>query len=207
MGSWWCTVCVLWLVLLDGVGRRLWMKVGCPVGAGVGVLVGMVNEIAGWRFGWIASRRFGGVTGRLIGFRLGSGLRGLQLLATTVISLSSSSLARIWNGLLLHVCCWWINGSCRMVVGDVMLFDVVATLGGGLSATLGAGPSTLCAGSIILVAGWFVRMLVNCCMALTCFTFSVADVGKVPPSAVRGSVAARMERSCCDVVGIWQWVW
>jgi hypothetical protein len=26
-----------------------------------------------------------------------------------------------------------------MVVGDVMFFDVVATLGGGLSATLGAG--------------------------------------------------------------------
>jgi hypothetical protein len=146
---------------------------------------------------------FGGVTGRLIGFRLGSGLCGLQLLATTVISLSSSSLARIWNGLLLRVCRWWINGSCHMVVGDVMLFDVVATLGGGLSATLGAGPSTLCAGSSILVAGWFVRMLVSCHMALTCFAFAVADIGKVPPSTVRRSVAARMERSCCDAIGIW----
>jgi hypothetical protein len=80
------------------------MKVGGPLGAGVGVLVGMVNGIAGLRFGWIASRRFGGVTGRWIGFRLGSGLRGLQLLATTVISSLSSSLARIWNGLLLRVC-------------------------------------------------------------------------------------------------------
>ncbi len=153
------------------------MKVSGPVGAGVGVLVGMVNGNAGWRFGWI--------TGRLIGFRLGSGLHGLQLLATTVISLLSSSLARIWNGLLLRICRWWINGSCRVVVGDVMLFDVVATLGGGLSATLGAGPSTLCAGSSILVAGWFVRMLVSCRMALTCFTFAVAYVGKVPPSTVR----------------------
>jgi hypothetical protein len=75
-----------------------------------------------------------------------------------------------------------------MVVGDVMMFDVVATLGGGLSATLGAGPSTLCADSTILVPGRFVRMLVSCCMALTCFTFAVADVGKVPPSAVRRSV-------------------
>jgi hypothetical protein len=91
-----------------------------------------------------------------------------------------------------------------MVVGDVMLFDLVATLGGGLFATLGAGPSTLCAGLSILVAGWFVRMLVNCCMALTCFAFAVADVGKVPPSAVRRSVAARIERSCCDAIGIWQ---
>ncbi len=182
------------------------MKVGGLVGAGVGVLVGMVDGIAGWRVGWIASWRFGGITGRLIGFRLGSGLRGLQLLATTVMSSSSSSSARIWNGLLLCICRWWINGSCRMVVGDVMLFDVVATLGGGFSATLSAGPSTLCAGSSILVAGWFVSMLVSCCMALTCFTFAVADVGIVPPSTVRRSVAARMERSCCDAIGIWQWV-
>ncbi len=35
-----------------------------PVGAGVGVLVGMVNGIAGQRFGWIASQSFGGVTSR-----------------------------------------------------------------------------------------------------------------------------------------------
>ncbi len=134
------------------------MTVGGPVGAGVGVLVGMVNGIA---FGWIASQSFGGVTGRLIGFRLGSELCGLQPLVTTVISSLSSSSARIRNGLLLRVCHWWIDGSCCMVVGDVMLFDVVATLGGGLSTTLGAGLSTLCAGSSILVAGWFVRMLVS----------------------------------------------
>ncbi len=87
-----------------------------------------------------------------------------------------------------------------------MLFDVVATLSGGLSATLGAGPSTLCAGSSILVAGLFVRMLVSSCMALICFAFAVAVVGIVPLSAVRRSVAARMERSCCDAIGIWQWV-
>jgi hypothetical protein len=157
-------------------------------------------------FGWLASSRFGGVTGRSIGYRLGSGLCGLQLLAATVISLSSLLSARIWNGLLLRICRWWINGSCCMIVGDVMLFNVVATLCGGLSATLGAGPPTLCAGSSILVAGWFVRMIVSCRMALTCFAFAVADVGIVPPSAVRRSVAARMERSCCNAIGIWQWV-
>ena len=65
---------------MDGVGHRSWMKVGGPVGAGVGILVVMVNGIAGWivswRFGWLASWRFGGVTGRLIGCRLESGLRG-----------------------------------------------------------------------------------------------------------------------------------
>jgi hypothetical protein len=186
------------------------MKVGSPVGAGVGILVGMINGIAdwivSWHFGWLAIWRFGGVTGRLIGCRLESGLHGLQLLATTVISLSSLLSARIWNGLLLHICPWWINGRCHMVVGEVMLFDVVATLGGGLSATLGAVPSTLCAGSSILVAGMFVRMLVMGPMALTCFAFAVADVVLVPPSAARRSVAARMERSCCDAIGIWQWV-
>ncbi len=96
------------------------MKVGGSVEAGVGVLVGMVNRIAGRRFCWVASWHFGGVTGRLIGFRLGSGLRGLrglrglQLLVTTVISSSSSSSARIWNGLLLRVCRWWINSLSAM---------------------------------------------------------------------------------------------
>jgi hypothetical protein len=186
------------------------MKVGCPVGAGAGILVGIVNGIAGWivrwHFGWISSWCFGGATGRLKGCRPGSGLRGLQLLVTIVISLSSLLLARIWNGLSLHVCLWWINGSCLMVVGDMMLFDVVATLGGGFSTTLGAGPSTLNAVSSICVAGWFVRMLVSCRMALTCFAFAVANFGIVPPSAVRRSAAARMERSCCDAIGIWQWV-
>ncbi len=87
-----------------------------------------------------------------------------------------------------------------------MLFDVVATLGGGLSATLTAGPSTLCVGSSILVAGSFARMLVSCRIALTCFAFAAADDGIFPPSAVRRLVAARMERSCCDAIGIWQWV-
>ena len=67
------------------------------------------------------------------------------------------------------------------MVGDVVLFDVVATLSGG--ATLGAGPFTLCDGASVLVAGWFVSMLVNCCIALMCFALSAADVGMVPPNA------------------------
>ncbi len=121
IGSWWSTAgWVLWPALLDGVGGRSWMKVGCPVGAGVGILVGIVNGIAGWilswHFDWLASWCFGGATGKSKGYRPGSGLRGLQLLATTIISSSSSLSARIWNGLLLHICRWWINGSCLMVV-------------------------------------------------------------------------------------------
>jgi hypothetical protein len=79
-----------------------------------------------------------------------------------------------------------------------MLFDMVDTLGGGFSTTLGAGPSTLCAVLSICVAGWFVRMLVSCRMALTCFAFAVADFGIFPPSTMRRSAAARMERSFCN---------
>jgi hypothetical protein len=66
---------------------------------------------------------------------LGSGLRGLQLLATIVSSLLLS-LARRWNGLLLRVWRWWTNGICWMTFGAVVLLDVVATLGGGVAATL-----------------------------------------------------------------------
>jgi hypothetical protein len=46
--SWWRTAgWVLWPALLNGMGRSSWMKVGGPVGSGVGILVGMVNGIAG----------------------------------------------------------------------------------------------------------------------------------------------------------------
>ena len=44
--------------------------------------------------------------------------------------------ARIWNGLLLRVWRWWTNGICRITLGVVMLFDVVATLGGVTCPTL-----------------------------------------------------------------------
>ena len=41
-------------------------------------------------------------------------------------------------------------------------------------------------------------------MALIYLRFAVADVGTVVPSACRRSAAATMERSCCDVMGIWE---
>ncbi len=44
------------------------MKFGGPVGAGVGILFGSVNGIAGW----IASLRFGGLlVGVLVGLQVG----------------------------------------------------------------------------------------------------------------------------------------
>ena len=123
----------------------------------VGVLVvmfdGMVNTLGdgasgeqlNWKVdggfvGWFATWRVRGHAGEFLGLslggRLGGGRGGLQLLVTTVSSLSSSSEARIWNGLLLRVWCWWINSICWTTLGAVMLFDVVATLGGVTCPTL-----------------------------------------------------------------------
>ncbi len=169
IGSWWCTAgWVLWPALLDGVGHRSWMKVGCPVGAGVCILVRIVNGIAGWivswLFDWLDSWCFGGATGRLKGCRPGSelcglqllattvtihghcvvrGVRGLQLLAMTVSPLPLSSLSkRIWKGLLCRVRRWCIIGGWRMVFGAVMVLDVVATLRGAATGTLGGVAGT-----------------------------------------------------------------
>ena len=70
MGSWWRTGWGLGPALKDGVGHMSWMKFGGPVGAGVGILFGSVNGIAGWiaslRFCWLVSWRFGGLAGRSI---------------------------------------------------------------------------------------------------------------------------------------------
>ncbi len=65
MGSWWRIRWGLGPVLKDGVGRMSWMKFGGPVGAGVGILFGSVNGIAGWiaslRFFWLVSWRLVGL--------------------------------------------------------------------------------------------------------------------------------------------------
>jgi hypothetical protein len=108
---------------------------------GDGALGRQLNwRVDGGFVGWFATRRVrgsaGGILGLLLDGRLGSVRRGLQLLATTVSSSSSSSVARIWNGLLLRVWRWWTNSIVRMTLGAVMLFDVVATLGGVACPTL-----------------------------------------------------------------------
>ncbi len=138
--------------VLGGLGCRSWMWTwgvmdvmagmidGLASALGGGVVRGLLERRVGGGFvGWFASwrvrRRAGGFPGRLLDSRLGGGTCGLQLLATTVTS-SLLAAARIWNGLLLRVWCWWTNGICRMTLGAVMLFNVVATLGGGACSTL-----------------------------------------------------------------------
>jgi hypothetical protein len=107
--------------IIDGGGCSGWFNgCGCHVGglgAVVGVAVGMQQSC--WE---------------------GRGARGLQLLATTVSSsMSLSSSVRIQKGLLCHVRCWCTIGNQQIVCGIVMVFDVVATLGGVAIATLGGG--------------------------------------------------------------------
>ncbi len=73
------------------------------------------------------------------------GAGGLKLLATTVSSSMSSSLSvKIWKELLYHVRRWCTIGNQWIACGIVMVFDVVATLGGVAITTLrGGSVSTL----------------------------------------------------------------
>jgi hypothetical protein len=89
--------------------------------------------------------------------------------------------------------------------GDVILFDKVATLGGGANTLEDAVTPTL--GSVAMVGGkpsWPAMMAVSWRKAITrCFNLALAEVGTVCPSRL---AAARVERSCSNVTGTWQCV-
>jgi hypothetical protein len=138
----------LWMWVWGAAGVMAWMLVRMASTLGGGVVGGRLllrvgSRLVGWftneHVGW----RAGGFSCRLLGGRLGGGTRGLQLLATTVSSLSSSS-ARMLKGLLLQVWRWWTSGMVLMTLGAVILF---ATLGGGADTTLAVGATTLRDGS------------------------------------------------------------
>ncbi len=122
-----------------------WMRVGLASTLGGGEVGGLL--------GWQGD-------GRLVGWQTcmslvgkeGGGLRGLQLLATTVSSLSLSSV-RMLKGLLWRVWRSCTSGMFLMTFGAVILFNVVATLGGGTFATLGLGAATLGAGVPVCTVG------------------------------------------------------
>jgi hypothetical protein len=110
--------------ITDGGGRGGWFGVWNGCGFHVGGVRAVVGVVVGtWQSRWE-----------------GIGARGLQLLATTMSSSMSLSLSvRIWKGLLCCVRRWCTIGNQRIVRGIVMVFDVVATLGGVAIATLGGG--------------------------------------------------------------------
>ena len=178
--------------MIDGMAYTL-------SGGVVGLLLGWrVNGgFVGWFASWRVSWRTCGFSDRSLIGRLGGGTRGLQLLATTVSSSLSSSVRR-WNGLLLQVWRWWTNGICRMTLCAVVLFDVVATLRGGASATLRLGATTLVSDkstvAVEVVDCCPIMIAMSCCMARTCLSFTAVDDGTLAPSALRRLAAAAMER-------------
>jgi hypothetical protein len=94
------------------------------------------------------------------------------------------------------------------VLGDVIVFKMVATLGGAATAILGGvAVSTLGAvGTGDGASGWADMIAVSCRMAARCFVLALAVVGMVPPSCLNMSPAASRVLSCSDKMGIWQWV-
>ncbi len=92
-------------------------------------------------------------------------------------------------------------------IGIMTLFDVVATLGCGVVATLGHEAITLGVGASTVggVVHCSAMIAVSSWMARICFIFSAVDVGTVPPNTLRRSAATAMESSCCKATGTWQW--
>jgi hypothetical protein len=94
-----------------------------------------------------------------------------------------------------------------MTVGDVMLLEVMATLGGGAPTLGGAATPTLRGG--VLVGGELegpAMMAVSWRMASKCFSLSLAVAGAVCLSRVMRLAAARMDLSCSNVTRSWQCV-
>jgi hypothetical protein len=93
-----------------------------------------------------------------------------------------------------------------MVLGAVIVFDVVATLGGAATITLGGvAVSTLGAvGAGNGTSRWADMIAVSCWMADRCFISALAVVGMVPPSCSNMSPATCRVLSGSDKTRIWQ---
>jgi hypothetical protein len=96
-----------------------------------------------------------------------------------------------------------------MALGVVMLFDVVATLSGGVVSSLGLGAATLVVGASTVgvggVAHCLAMIVVSSCMAWICLILSAVDVGILPPITLRRSAAAAIDWACHKATGTWQW--
>ncbi len=136
----------------------------------------------------------------------GRGAGGLQLLASTMSSsMSWSSSVRIWKGCLCRVRHWCTIGNRWILRSVVMVFDVVATLGGVAITTLGGGSvSTL--GDVgrggkklglpdIIVESWQI--------AARCLSLALAVVQTIRLSCLKRLAATSKVFSCSDVTGTW----
>ncbi len=94
------------------------------------------------------------------------------------------------------------------MLGAVIMFEVVATLRGAATTTLGGvAVSTFGAvGTRDGATGWADMIAVSCWMADRCFILALAVVGMVPPSCSNILPAACRVLLCLDKTGIWQWV-
>jgi hypothetical protein len=99
-------------------------------------------------------------------------------------------------------------GNRLMVFRAVIMFNVVATLGGTATTTLGdvAVSALRAVGTGGGALGWPDMIKESCQMSDRCFNFALAIVGIVPPSCSKMSLATRRVLSCLDKMETWQWV-
>jgi hypothetical protein len=97
-------------------------------------------------------------------------------------------------------------GIQRTVLGAVMVFNVVAALGGATITTLeGVAVPTLGAASTGDGASGTTDMIADSCViAARCFIFALALVGMVPPSFSKMLPTAQTVLLCSDKTGTWQ---
>ncbi len=97
-------------------------------------------------------------------------------------------------------------GNRWMVFGTVIVFDVVATLRGAATTTLGGVAVSTCGavGMGVGALGCPDMIKESFWMADRCFNFALAIVGIVPPSCSKMPPAAHRVLSCSDKTGTWQ---
>ena len=97
-------------------------------------------------------------------------------------------------------------GIRRTVLGAVIVFDVVATLGGAIIDTLGgvAVPTLGVASHRDGALGTSDMIADSCATAARCFIFALAVEGMVPPSFSKMLLTAQRVLLCSNKTGTWQ---
>jgi hypothetical protein len=208
-------------IIIETTGGKIKRVCGKLIGWGRGqVVLGRDKGITdgggrgGWFGAWNGCRHHVGglilVVGVAVGARgscwEGRGAEGLQLLARTVsLSLLLLLSVRIWNELLCRVRRWCRIGNQRIVRGIMMVFDVVATLGGIAIATIGGGSvSTL--GDVGRGGGkssWLDIIMESWQTVARCLSLVLAVVKFVCLSCSKRLATASKVVLCSDATGTW----